>query len=91
MFKTIVFVHSKFKNLEVFINQEEKVIMFEEDEIRKMLKITNNNLFPSSSYSGMMEICDLFEYIKYSKVEEGTRWEFEEWIAEIILDCAKLI
>lgn len=91
MVKTIVFVHSKFKNLEVFISQEEKIIMFDEEEIRKTLKTKNKNLISSSSYSGMIEINDLFEYIKYSNIDEETRWDFEEWISEIILDCAKLI
>lgn len=91
MVKTIVFVHSKFKNLEVFISQEEKIIMFEEEEISKMLKVTNENLISACSYGGMLEINDLFEYIRYAKVDEDTRWQFEEWIKEIILDCAKLI
>ena len=74
MLKTIVFVHRRFKNLEVFISEEE-----------------NKHLVSSSSYGGMIEICDLFEYLRYAKVDEEIRWDFEEWISEIILDCAKLI
>lgn len=91
MVKTIVFVHSEFKSLEVFISQEEKIIMFDENAISKILKVANKNLISSCSYGGMLEINDLFEYIRYSKVDKETRWDFEEWITEIILDCAKLI
>ena len=91
MLKTIVFVHRRFKNLEVFISEEDKIIMFEEKEIRKILNIQNKHLVSSSSYGGMIEICDLFEYLRYAKVDEEIRWDFEEWISEIILDCAKLI
>lgn len=90
--KTIVFVNSKFKSLEVYLDKEEKIVLFDEDEIRKRLKIYDEDIvFSSSSYGGMIEICDLFEYIKFSGLDDNERWAYEEWFTEIVLDCAKLI
>lgn len=92
MLKTIVFVHRKYESLEVFINQEERIILFDEIDIRNRLKIYDEDIvFSSSSYEGMLEICDLYECIRYSEVDDKTRWEYEDWFQEIILDCAKLI
>lgn len=92
MFKTIVFVHKKYESLEVFINKEEKVILFDENDIRNRFKIYDEDIvITSGNYSGMLEICDLYECIKYSDVDDEIRWDYEEWLQEIILDCAKLI
>ena len=34
---------------------------------------------------------EVFEYIRYAKVKRETRWDFEEWISDIIKDCSKLL
>lgn len=90
--KTIVFVNSKFESLEVYIDKEEKIILFDEDDIRNRLKIYDEDVvFSSSSYIGMIQVCDLFEYIKFSELDDSERWDYEEWFTEIIKDCVKLI
>ena len=48
-------------------------------------------MISSDNYSGMVEVSDLFEYFRFSKLSLYDRVEYENWIKDIILDCAKLI
>lgn len=95
MFIDISFKHRKFKEMEVSIFKEDKRILFPEKYIREVLDVRNQNLpMCSDTWSketSYIDIYEVFEYLRYAKVDEEKRWDFEEWISEIILDCAKLI
>lgn len=95
MFIDVSFKHRRFKEMEALIFKEDRRIVFPEKYIRRILNVKNENL-PMCSDIGdketsYIDIHEIFEYIRYAKVDEETRLDFEEWISDIILDCAKLI
>lgn len=85
----------RFKEIEILLDNENKRILFPEKNIREILNVKNQDLPISSDTStnetAYIDIHEVFEYIRYAKADIETRWDFEEWISEIILDCAKLI
>lgn len=89
--KTIIFQHRKFGSIGVIIFVNQKRIMFDDEELREKLKIDTDEYLESGDLGGLADISNIFEYLRYAKVDKETRWDFEEWISEIILDCAKLI
>lgn len=93
MYKSYNFEHSKFEMMEVIIGDGR--ILFSNNYLKKILKVKNTQLPWASDISSkddcLVDLKEVFEYIRYSKADEETRWEFEEWIEDIIKDCAKLI
>ncbi len=89
--KTITFTHGHLGNISIVIMSEEKEILFFDDELRNKLNIQTKKMISSDNYSGMVEVSDLFEYFRFSKLSLYDRVEYENWIKDIILDCAKLI
>lgn len=93
MYKQYFFKHKDFGMMEVVIGEGR--IMFSNNYLKTKLKVFNKELPIMSDIftenDCMVDFREVFEYIKYSKVDEETRWDFEEWIEETILDCAKLI
>lgn len=92
-YKCIEFSHYKFGRMEVLLGEGR--ILFSHNFFKKCLKVKNKELpNASDTYSerdSCVELFEVFEYIKYSKVDEKTRWEFEEWLADVIKDCSKLL
>ena len=92
MYKSYNFEHKNFGMMEVIIGEGR--ILFSHNFLKKCLKVKNKELpNASNTYSQddlWVELFEVFEYIKYSKVDEETRWEFEEWLEDIIRDCVKL-
>ncbi|MDO4282338.1 MAG: hypothetical protein Q4D02_01765 [Clostridia bacterium] len=89
--------HKRFGIMEVIINKEHKSIHFPEKFIRKCLDVRNKDLpncsdmWDENTGEAYIYLFEVFEYIKYSKCVDETRHVFNEWLEEIILDCAKLI
>ncbi len=93
MYKCIGFNHKKFGEMEVVIGDGR--ILFSNKYLKDKLKVKNKELPGASDISSiedcLVDLKEVFEYIRYSKANEETRWEFEEWIEYIIKDCAKLV
>ncbi len=92
MYKSYGFGHRKFGEMEVMIGEGR--ILFSNNFLKERLKVLNKEL-PRASDIYDKDDCwvdfkEVFEYIKYSKVDEETRWEFEEWMEDVIKDCARL-
>lgn len=87
------FEHKEFESMEVFIVPEEKRILFSNNSLKKNLDVRNKNLPQCSDTHSESDIYvdlhEVFEYIKYSKINEDRRKLFEEWLEEIILECLK--
>lgn len=89
--------HRKFGTMEVIINREQKSIHFPENFIRKCLDVRNKELplnsdmWSKNTDEVYIYLAEVFDYIKYSKCPEEDRWEFNEWLEEIVYGCAKLI
>lgn len=95
MHKYIEFSYEKFGRMEVLILPEENRILFSDKFLRKCLDVKNKELpWASDIWTDddvYVELCEVFEYIRYAKVDKDTRWDFEEWISEVIMDCSKLL
>lgn len=93
MYRCIGFGHEKFGEMEVVIGDGR--ILFSNNYLKDVLKVKNKELPWASDISSkddcLVDLKEVFEYIRYSKAEQETRWEFEEWIEDVIKDCAKLI
>lgn len=93
MYKIIEFSHKDFGRMEVLIGEGN--MMFSDVFLRKCLDVKNTQL-PwcaeiSDKDTAWIRLFEVFEYIRYAKVKEETRWDFEEWISDIIKDCSKLL
>ena len=92
MYKAYGFEHRNFGNMEVII--WEGIILFSDNFLKEKLKVLNKELPGASDIYDKndcwVDFREVFEYIRYSKANEETRWEFEEWIEEVIRDCVKL-
>lgn len=95
MRKYIEFSHEKFGRMEVLILPEENRILFSDKFLRKSLNVKNKQLpWASDIWSdddSYVELFEVFEYIRYARVNEEMRFFFEEWIADVIKDCSKLL
>ena len=85
MYKCIEFSHYKFGRMEVLLGEGD--MLFSNNFLRKCLAVKNKEL-PNSSdlYSkddSWVQLFEVFEYIRYAKVEEESRYLFEEWISDI--------
>lgn len=88
MDKCVEFDNEKFGAMEVLITEDG--VLFPEQKIRKYLNVLNKEL-PLVCDSVWIYLFEIFEYIRYAKVKRETRWDFEEWISDIIKDCSKLL
>lgn len=92
MYKSYGFGHRKFGEMEVIIGEGR--ILFSNNFLKKRLKVLNKELPVASDIYGKndcwIDFREVFEYIKYSKIDKETRWEFEEWMEDVIKDCARL-
>lgn len=95
MRKYIEFNYEKFGRMEVLILPEENRILFSDKFLRKCLDVKNKQLpWASDIWSdddSYVELFEVFEYIRYARADEETRNLFEEWIADVIKDCSKLL
>lgn len=94
MDKCVEFNNEKFGAMEVLITEDG--ILFPEQKIRKYLDVLNKELplvcdSVSDDGTAWIYLFEVFEYIRYAKVKQETRWDFEEWISDIIKDCSKLL
>ncbi len=93
MYKCIEFSHYKFGTMEVILGEGR--MLFSHNYLKKCLKVRNKELpNASDTYSkddSKVELFEVFEYIKYAKADDELRWEFEEWLADVIKDCSKLL
>lgn len=92
MYKAYGFEHRNFGKMEVIIGEGR--ILFSDNFLKEKLKVLNKELPGASDIYDKndcwVDFREVFEYIRYSKANEETRWEFEEWIEEVIRDCVKL-
>lgn len=95
MYKCIGFGHEKFGEMEVMILPEENRMLFSDKFLRKCLDVKNKQLPWCGEVSNdgdvWVELSEVFDYIRYARTDEETRWLFNEWISEIIMDCSKLL
>lgn len=93
MYKSYYFKHKEFGEMEVVIGEGR--ILFSDSFLKEKLIVLNKELPMASDIYGeddcWVDFREIFEYIRYSKVNKETRWEFEEWIEDIIRDCSKLV
>lgn len=93
MCKCIGFGHEKFGEMEVLL--EEDRMLFSDKFLRKCLDVKNKQLpwcaEVDNDGDAWVELFEVFEYIRYARTDEETRWCFNEWISDIIKDCSKLI
>ncbi len=92
MYRDYYFKHKDFGTMEVVIGEGR--ILFSDNYLRDELKVVNKELPLACDISSkddcLVDLKEVFEYIRYSKASEETRWEFEEWLEEVIRDCIKL-
>lgn len=92
-YKCIEFSHYKFGRMEVLLGEGR--MLFSHNFLKKSLDVRNKDLpWCSDTYSkddSCVELFEIFEYIKYAKIDEETRHLFEEWLADVIKDCSKLL
>jgi len=97
-----VFEHTKFGTMEILVEKEEKRILFSNKFLKEKLKVKHKMLpmigdtwitksGTDEKEDVLVDFHEIFEYIKYSNIDEELRWDFEEWIAEIVQDLFKLI
>lgn len=94
MDKCLEFKNERFGTMEVIVGDGE--MYFPENFIRKILNVKNKELplacdSVTNEGTALIYLYELFEYIRYAKVTKETIWVFEEWIADIIKDCSKLL
>ncbi len=67
-------------------------ILFPDITLRKLLDVKNTNIPYCATVSDKktlwVDTFEVFEYIKYARVNEEKRFLFEEWLEEIIVMCA---
>ncbi len=96
------FEHKKFGKMEVLVDKEDKRILFSDNFLKEKLKVKNQmlpmigdvsitNKNNRKDYDVFTDFREIFEYIRYSKLNENDRWDFEEWVSEIVQDLFKLI
>lgn len=93
MYKCIEFSHDKFGRMEVILGENR--MLFSHNFLKSSLDIRNKEL-PNSSNTydendSWIELFEVFEYIRYARTDEDTRNFFEEWLADVIKDCSKLL
>ena len=92
-YKCVEFSHYKFGRMEVLLGEGR--MLFSHNFLAKNLDVRNKNLpWCSDTYDGddvCVQLFEVFEYIKYARTDEETRRLFEEWIADVIKDCSKLL
>ena len=80
MCKSYNFEHRKFGMMEISIIDGR--ILFSNNYLKDVLKVKNKELPWASDISSeddcLVDFKEVFEYIRYSKADEETRWEFEE-------------
>lgn len=95
MGKYIEFSHEKFGRMEVLLLPDEERMLFSHNFLRKSLNVKNTNMpYCSDIWSDedrWIDLFEVFEYVKYARTDEETRHLFEEWIADVIKDCSKLL
>lgn len=95
MCKCIEFSHYKFGRMEVIL--QEGNILFSNNFLKKCLEVRNTKLpycsdtCTKNKNEAWVYLFEVFEYIRYARVDEDTRYMFEEWLEDIIEDCSKLL
>lgn len=93
MCKCVEFSHYKFKKMEVLLGEGR--MLFSHNFLKKSLDVRNKELPLASDTwdkdDAYVELFEVFEYIKYAKTDEETRYLFEEWLADVIKKCSKLL
>lgn len=92
-YKCVEFSHYKFGRMEVLLGEGR--MLFSHNFLVKNLDVRNKELpWCSDTYDkedSWIQLFEVFEYIKYAKIDEKIRYLFEEWIADVIMDCSKLL
>lgn len=92
-YKCVEFSHYKFGRMEVLLGEGR--MLFSHNFLKKSLDVKNKNLpWCSDTHSkddSCVQLFEVFEYIRYAKTNEETRHLFEEWLADVIKDCSKLL
>lgn len=93
MFKIVEFSHKYFGRMEVMLTEDR--MLFSDQFLRNCLSVKNNQLPNCSDIgdeeSAWVDLFEVFEYVRHAKARDEIRWDFEEWIADIIKDCSKLL
>ena len=93
MYKCVEFSHFKFGRMEVILGEGR--MLFSHNFLKKCLEVKNQELPNCSEMhdenDSWIELFEVFEYIRYAKIDGENRYFFEEWIADVIKDCSKLL
>lgn len=93
MYKSVEFSHYNFGRMEVILGEGR--MLFSHNFLKKSLDVKNKELPNASNMHDendtWVELFEVFEYIRYAKIDEEFRYLFEEWIADVIMDCSKLL
>lgn len=89
------FEHKDYGKVDIYLFRKEKRLMFSDKQLRRILKVKNKMLPIIADVSVdegvLVDFQEVFEYIRYSNVNEDLRYNFEEWLTFIVSDMFKIL